>query len=806
MNVQVIVRVRPLLANDKKFANRQKKEVQRQQRSGKGLPHDLHSCVDAVSSNALEVSYQHPVNGKELVREFAFDKVMNHKTSQKNFFETCGIKELIQTTLQGYAAVVFAYGQTGSGKTYTMSGKEQQVAQDGFRSPETDGLIPRSLSYLYAQIYAAKKEGKEVSISSSYLEIYNEQVFDLLSNESSALPVRYQFGRGFFVERQLMVECEGFEDLCAVAAEGHNNRTVRSHSLNMHSSRSHSLFTVYVEVKDEDEEGEVTSVYGKITFIDLAGSENVKQSQSEGVALKETNNINKSLFALGKVISVLAAKHEGKLGELGHVPYRDSVLTKLLMDSLGGNGLAMMIACCSPSNFHCDETLRTLQYATRAKNIKNRPVQNVSQRGSSDAQHLKSMVKRLQNENHYLRQILSANGIDAPPPGNIPLLSQAAAAYNSNNDISSPEDGLPPRRPMNLAKLDTNSGNSAISPQSSEWWKKAALSFPDTPLQEKKGSVQMQRANLKMAMSAISSAAARTPSRKSIEATQTAAGERKKYSRSQERIAQRLERRSSRRNMRRSPRKTGDHEISGNGGGGIKEAAIAEDMTISREQRLAQENRQLKSRLHRLETIFVKGKASTPASISRRRGEIAVNTGIINTPPGSARRVMGNDPSTSSSNEDAAAIVSTDPPMSSGDGGRVSLGMGRYSSAGYRPSSLDIRPTRSLGSSRASTIYGSLQGHQQQQQQPHQQQTHHGSFSGRSRLGTTGSSGSINVVTPNRLPSYTSVVSSANPTPAVSRGPTSRTPTTIPEVRNSQSIRAHVSMNHPFFADISSDM
>jgi len=582
MNVRVIVRVRPLLPNDKKYASRRQKDAARGRAKQCA---DLYDCVAKSSLKTLDITTPHPKTGEETIREFAFDHIFDHKTSQRDFFESCGIQDLIRSTLDGFAAVVFAYGQTGSGKTFTMSGKEQQIDNGGFRSPETDGLIPRSLSYLYAQIHAAKKEEREYNVSSSYMEIYNEQVFDLLSNDGKSLPVRYQYGRGFFVEKQLVVECESFEDLCAVAIEGHNNRTVRSHSLNMHSSRSHAVFTVYVEGKNEHD----SSVYGKITFIDLAGSENVKQSKSEGVALKETNNINKSLFALGKVISILAAKHQGKLAENVHVPFRDSVLTKLLMDSLGGNGLAMMIACCSPSSLHVDETLRTLQYATRAKNIRNKPVQNMSLR-DHDTNQLKEAVKQLKLENQQLRQLLAQNGISPPPPRpiQVPMFDKSPMVSRQPMQLSTTTE-----RPPNLVIQTSLSPEAQGERAGSAYSSFSALHTPIANFHDQTGMLvkSPKRGNVGSRENCV---------RESLD-TSMGALDKKLYTRSQERLALRLEKRSSRRS-KRTPRSDSDDNSS--------ERNPSSALNSSREQQLAQENKKLKSRLTRLETIFVKGRDS----------------------------------------------------------------------------------------------------------------------------------------------------------------------------------------------------
>ena len=167
-----------------------------------------------------------------------------------------------------------------------------------------------------------------------------------------------------------MVECTSKEDLIAVMHEGIKNRKTGSHNLNADSSRSHSILTVYLISETQDDDGHIFKKYGKISFVDLAGSERLKESESQGDMVKETGNINKSLFTLGKVISCLS---DNKPLKGKHIPYRDSKLTMLLMDSLGGASKALMIACVSPSEMFMEETISTLNYATRTMNIKNKP-------------------------------------------------------------------------------------------------------------------------------------------------------------------------------------------------------------------------------------------------------------------------------------------------------------------------------------------------------------------------------------------------------------------------------------------------
>lgn len=194
---------------------------------------------------------------------------------------------------------------------------------------------------------------------------------DLLNPGSGVLHCRWNIKSGFFVEELLVVDCTNIDDLIAVLHEGIRNRKTGSHNLNTNSSRSHSILTIYLISDIPGEDGSSLKKYGKISFVDLAGSERLKESHSKGKMVKETGNINKSLFTLGKVISSLSDK---RVVNKKHIPYRDSKLTMLLMDSLGGTSKALMIACVSPSDKYADESLSTLNYASRTMNIRNKPV------------------------------------------------------------------------------------------------------------------------------------------------------------------------------------------------------------------------------------------------------------------------------------------------------------------------------------------------------------------------------------------------------------------------------------------------
>ncbi|KAI9330368.1 P-loop containing nucleoside triphosphate hydrolase protein, partial [Zopfochytrium polystomum] len=281
---------------------------------------------------------------------------------------------MVLQAINGYNATIFAFGQTGSGKTFTITGPEEEWDT----SADTAGIVPRALEFLFDQVGAIREsqsnrpeQGQSITVRAAFLEIYNEQVQDLLNPGPSNLAIRWTAARGFYVENLFVADCDVLEDCMAVLEEGMRNRTTGSHRLNENSSRSHSIMTVYVDSCTIDsDDGEPVIRHGKISFVDLAGSEKVKESKATGETLTETLNINKSLLTLGNCISALS----DPVKRNSHIPYRDSKLTKLLADSLGGSGLALMIACVSPASLNIAETLKTLRYAHRAKRIENRGV------------------------------------------------------------------------------------------------------------------------------------------------------------------------------------------------------------------------------------------------------------------------------------------------------------------------------------------------------------------------------------------------------------------------------------------------
>jgi len=371
-----------------------------------------HECVHCAEDGRTVQFVTQPERGRGggggggVVKQLTFDSVQSG-SSQVEVFRACGTQALLQDALQGYAVTIFAYGQTGSGKTYTISGDPDCEPDSEEAPPWSDagpsGLIPRALGTLFAAIAQWTHEGRlsACSVRASYLELYNEQLNDLLNPTSTNLQLRTHAQTGPFVENLLQVDCESVADAMMVFAEGVRNRKVGSHQLNKDSSRSHCLMTLHLTAEHV---GGTSN--GKICFVDLAGSERIMESRTTGDALKETGHINRSLFTLGNVISALADPR--KRG--GHIPYRDSKLTRLLMDSLGGDGRTLMLACCSPSSHHLDETLNTLHFASRAKNITNRPVVQLDAQAAMSQQlqaTYAQQLRALQEENAALRQRLA---------------------------------------------------------------------------------------------------------------------------------------------------------------------------------------------------------------------------------------------------------------------------------------------------------------------------------------------------------------------------------------------------------------
>ena len=339
LNVKVAVRVRPF----------NKREV------GMGA-----KCVCEVEGRSVALTEPGKSEKDGARRAFAFDHAYFWDSTQRQVFEDLGLP-IVDKALAGYNGTIFAYGQTGSGKTFSMMG-----------DAESPGIIPLMNGDLFAKLEAMRAARPELQFLClvSYLEIYNEVVKDLLNPSDKQLNIREHPEMGVYVQDLAEIVVKGGADVARLLEQGQKVRHVAATNMNERSSRSHSCFTLKIEQRVVERRGDkekTTTLTAKINLVDLAGSERADKTGASGDTLKQGAAINKSLSALGNVINALA---EGKAGK-GHIPYRDSKLTRLLQHSLGGNSLTVMVAAVSPADDNFDESLSTLQYANRAKNIKN---------------------------------------------------------------------------------------------------------------------------------------------------------------------------------------------------------------------------------------------------------------------------------------------------------------------------------------------------------------------------------------------------------------------------------------------------
>ncbi|XP_062520862.1 kinesin-like protein KIF13A isoform X2 [Corticium candelabrum] len=310
---------------------------------------------------------------------------------QEHVFEHLGV-DVLDNAFEGYNACIFAYGQTGSGKSYTMMG-----------GPGQKGVIPRLCDILFDRIQKNDDSRLKYTVEVSYMEIYNERVRDLLDPRGgkNALKVREHASLGPYVDGLSKLAVKSFGDIDSLMSEGNKSRTVASTNMNSESSRSHAVFTVIMTQTMFDPSTMAGhEKVSRISLVDLAGSERLSKTGAEGDRLKEGSNINRSLTTLGLVISSLADQSSGKAKKSGFVPYRDSVLTWLLKDSLGGNSKTVMVATVSPADDNYEETLSTLRYADRAKRIVNHAIINEDPNAK--------VIRELREELDRLRSLLTA--------------------------------------------------------------------------------------------------------------------------------------------------------------------------------------------------------------------------------------------------------------------------------------------------------------------------------------------------------------------------------------------------------------
>uniref|UniRef100_A0A4W3IWT6 Kinesin family member 4B n=1 Tax=Callorhinchus milii TaxID=7868 RepID=A0A4W3IWT6_CALMI len=317
-------------------------------------------------------------------KPFTYDYVFDPCTEQEEVFNTA-VVPLIDGVFKGYNATVLAYGQTGSGKTYSMGGTYTSAQENDLNV----GVIPRVIEMLFRVM--KEHADSVVTLKVSYLEIYNEEIIDLLvpSHDKSPINIREDPKGDIKIVGLIEKVITDAVEMVSSLEQGNSVRTVAATAMNSQSSRSHAIFTIIVEQRKKSDKNEV--LQSKLHLVDLAGSERQKKTKAQGNRLKEGININRGLLSLGNVISALGDENN----RTGFIPYRDSKLTRLLQDSLGGNSHTLMIACVSPADSNFEETLNTLRYADRARKIKNKPVVNHDPQ-AAELQCLKQKVQELQ--------------------------------------------------------------------------------------------------------------------------------------------------------------------------------------------------------------------------------------------------------------------------------------------------------------------------------------------------------------------------------------------------------------------------
>ncbi|XP_052227615.1 kinesin-like protein KIF17 isoform X2 [Dreissena polymorpha] len=367
-------------------------------------------CVIKMAAERGQCTIVNPNDAKAPPKNFTFDGAYFIDSTTENIYNEIAYP-LVEGVTEGYNGTIFAYGQTGCGKSFSMQGITDP--------PSQRGIIPRAFDHIFETVSLAEKT--KFLIHASYCEIYNEEIRDLLGKDIKCkLELHEHPEKGVYVNGLSQHTVHNVIECNKIMEKGWKNRSTGATLMNADSSRSHSIFTIMLEMMTPDEEGEEHIRAGKLNLVDLAGSERQAKTGATGDRLKEATKINLSLSALGNVISALVD------GKSKHIPYRDSKLTRLLQDSLGGNTKTLMVACLSPADNNYDETLSTLRYANRAKNIKNKPKINEDPKDA--------LLRQYQEEIERLKAMLMGQ-IPVPDGGfQVGMIGESSQSHSSQSN------------------------------------------------------------------------------------------------------------------------------------------------------------------------------------------------------------------------------------------------------------------------------------------------------------------------------------------------------------------------------------
>ncbi|RZF37953.1 hypothetical protein LSTR_LSTR005453 [Laodelphax striatellus] len=400
-NVRVVIRVRPLSFKE--------------QESG-------YATITTVNSLSGQIFVRNPQAGpNDTPRTFVFDTVFDIDSKQLDVYNVTA-RPIVEKVLAGYNGTIFAYGQTGTGKTYTMEGNRSEA--------EEKGIIPNSFAHIFGHI-AKSNEGTRFLVRVSYFEIYNEEIRDLLSkNPTARLDVKERPDVGVYIKDLSTFVVNNADDMDRIMTLGNKNRVVGATAMNSHSSRSHAIFNITIETIQKDADGKEYVKMGRLHLVDLAGCERQSKTEATGQRLKEGTKINLSLSTLGNVISALVD------GKCTHIPYRNSKLTRILQDSLGGNSKTVMCATVGPAAYNYDETISTLRYASRAKKICNKARINEDPKDA--------LLRQFQAEIEHLRKQLEDGIFDADVDDDVNIeekhKSKIVHQDNQDEDVSVKEE------------------------------------------------------------------------------------------------------------------------------------------------------------------------------------------------------------------------------------------------------------------------------------------------------------------------------------------------------------------------------